>query len=291
MIDNISDEWSDDAMRWDDGIIDDIIDIIADDVAAFQTYKIQSYAGKSGRQICDDIPDDVMNDITDDIVGLIEYKLKSYVQLSGYSGPMPDDIKTVILDKVPRATRRKWLRELQTNDCILQADASKSAQNSDMLNEPAVYGILNLGQSMSDINITISGQVISIGVDDLDSAYKKLKIYGAKMQHQNNRRYLIIHYGIDGNDHIFINGTNGIIEYVQVTGLRALKCCRIDGYKYKDTLDDFMARHGKPGNRFEDRDSGKLYYKYYYDDTRRRFMTISASDDYTIDEIEVFFHG
>lgn len=289
MIDSISDEWGDDAMRWDDGIIDDIIDVIADDVAAFQAYKMQSYAGKSGRQICDDIPDDVTDDMADDIEGLIEYKLKSYIQLSGYSGPMPDDIKTAILDKVPRATRRKWLRELQTNACNIQADASTSAQNSDVLNEPAVNGILNLGQNMSDINITIAGQVISIGVDDLDSAYKKLKIYGAKMQHQNNRRYLIIHYGIDGNDHIFINGTNGIIDYVQVTGLRALKCCRIDGYKYKDTLDDFIARHGKPGDR--DEYEGNPYYRYYYDDTCRRFMDISASDGQTIDKIEVFFYG
>lgn len=71
-------------------------------------------------------------------------------------------------------------------------------------------------------------------------------------------------------------------------GLKALKSCKIDGYKYKDTLDDFIARHGKPADKFEDKVTGNLYYKYYYDDTRRRCMIISASDDYTIDEIAIF---
>lgn len=273
----------------DDGIPDAVIDNIADDVADFRMYKIQSYAGKSGRQI-DDVPDGVMNDITDDIVGLIQYKLKSYVQVSGYSGTIPDDMINVILGKVPGAMLRKSISKVQT--CIstlqadidtLQADVNASIQNSDTLNEPAVDGILNLGQSMSDINITIAGQVISIGVDSLDSAYKKLKIYGAKMQHQNNLRYLIRRYG-DAYIDIQSN-SDEIVDYIQINGLRALKNCRIDGYQYGDTLDDFIARHGEPGYR--DEYKGNPYYRYYYDDTYMRCMDISASDGHTIDKIEV----
>lgn len=254
---------------------------------------MQSYAGKSGRQIFDDIPDDVADDMADDIEGLIDYKLKSYVQVSGYSGPIPGDIKTVILDKVSGATRRKWLRELQTNASMLQADASKlqdnaskSAQNSDMLNEPAVIGILNLGQNMSALNITISGQVISIGVDDLDSTYKKLKIYGAKMRHQNNIKSLVIS---DKGVFIYIGSRkDGIINYIQINGLLALNLCQIDGYYCGDTLSDFIARHGKPGNSYEDENNDNLYYTYYCDDTCMSQMDISASDKNTIDSIKIF---
>lgn len=285
MIDNISDEMSDDAVRWSDNIIDDIIDVIADDVAAFQMYQMQSYAGKSGRQIFDAIPDDVTDDMANDIEGLIDYKLKSYVQVSGYSGPIPDDIKTVILDNVSGATRRKWLRELQTNASMLQADASKSAKNSDMLNEPAVDGILNLGQSMSDINITIAGQVISIGVDDLDSAYKKLKIYGAKMQHQNNKRYLIKRYG---DAYIYIGGNSDeIINFIEINGLRALKSCKIGWYQYGDTMDSFIARHDELGDR--DKYNGVDCITCYGDNTYKQVIQLSASDGHTIDEVAILF--
>lgn len=205
---------------------------------------MQSYAGKSGRQIFDDIPDDVTDAMADDIEGLIDYKLKSYVQVSGYSGPIPGDIKTVILDKVSGATRRKWLRELQTNASMLQTDASKSVQNSDMLNEPAVNGILNIGQSLPYVNITIAGQVISIGVDSLDSIYKKFKIYGAKMQSDGSKSFTISY----GNGYIFVGSNNdGKIDYINVVGLEALKVCNISWYQYGDTVNSFIARHGDPG--------------------------------------------
>mgnify|MGYP004635549573 CR=1 FL=1 len=50
-----------------------------------------------------------------------------------------------------------------------------------MLNEKAVNGVFFPGQSLSGINIAIGDQVVSIGVDNIDNIYEKLKPYGAEI--------------------------------------------------------------------------------------------------------------
>ena len=131
-----------------------------------------------------------------------------------------------------------------------------------MLNEKAVDDVFFPGQSLSGLNIAIGDQVVSIGVDDIDSTYERFKSFGAEMQSDGSKSFTISY----GNGYIFVGSNNdGKIDYINVVGLEALKVCNISWYQYGDTMDSFIARHGDPGDR--DRDNGVDCITYYGDST------------------------
>lgn len=182
-----------------------------------------------------------------------------------------------------------WVKASDDAVDAVQSDDNTFIQASDMLNEKAVGGIFNPGQSLAGINIAIGDQVVSIGIDNIDTIYEKLKPYGAEtMEQPNDRKSIVLS---SGDNYILIGSDDdGIVDLLQIEGSEALKVCQIGEYKYGDTLDDFTARHGEPGDSYESEYDGRVDYIYYYGDKSGQSMWLQASDGHTIDEITLFFN-
>lgn len=158
-----------------------------------------------------------------------------------------------------------------------------------MLNEKAVGGIFNPGQSLAGMNIAIGDQVVSIGVDNMDTIYEKLKPYGAEVIKQTGAKNLNL-FGDDA--YIYMNSwddDNDIVSYVQISGLGALRACQIGEYQYGDTLSDFADRHGEPIGIYPSDYDDSIAYEYCYCDKYGPQIVLRASDGNTIDEIDIYF--
>lgn len=278
-----------------------IPDSIVDEAADIMISKFRSCAktcAKTGK-----IPDDVKNDVTKALVA----KIIPYVNTSGrQSDDIINDVRSVIADMygdINAAMTRK-----------MQSGASKSAQNSAnipdkqseatadksntnnrkklqsdfVLNQPAVNGVFNAGYVLCNLRVMVKDKdhviVLGTDADNIDSTYERFKSFGAEMQSNGSKSFIISY----DNGYIFVGSNNdGKIDYINVVGLEALKVCNISWYQYGDTLDSFIARHGEPGDR--DRDNGVDCITYYGDSTYKQTIQLSASDGHVIDEVAILF--
>lgn len=157
-----------------------------------------------------------------------------------------------------------------------------------MLNQPAVNGEFNAGYALRNLRVTIKDKdhviVLGVDADDIDSTYERFKSFGAEMQSSGSKSFTISY----GNGYIFVGSNNdGKVDYINVVGLEALKVCYIPWYKYGDTLDSFIERHGEPGDR--DKYNGVDCITYYGDNTYKQTIQLSASDGHIIDEVAILF--
>lgn len=307
MIDNISDEWGDDAV---DKIQSNdhkslrkkynIPDSIVDETADIMINKFRSCAGtyaQTGK-----IPDDVKNEVTKYLVA----KIIPYVNTSGrQSDDIINDVRSIIADMYDDINAAMTMK--------LQSGASKSVQNSGnvpdkqsnaadklhansreqfqssfMLNQPAVNGEFNVGYVLCNLRVMIKDKdhiiVLGVDADDIDSTYKRFKSFGAEMQSSGSKSFTISY----GNGYIFVGSNNdGKVDYIKVAGLEALKVCNITWYQYGDTLDSFIERHGEPGDR--NKYNGVDCITYYGDNTYKQTIQLSASDGHIIDEVAILF--
>lgn len=170
----------------------------------------------------------------------------------------------------------------------LNANSREHFQSSFMLNQPAVNGVFSAGYVLCNLRLTIKDidHVIVLGADadNIDSTYERFKSFGAEMQSDGSKSFTISY----GDGYIFVGSNNdGKVDYINVVSLEALKVCYIPWYKYGDTLDSFIERHGEPGDR--DRDNGVDCITYYGDSTYKQTIQLSASDGHIIDEVAILF--
>lgn len=277
-----------------------IPDSIVDEAADIMINKFRSCA-KAYKQT-GKIPDDVKNDVTKALVA----KIIPYVNTSGrQSDDIINNVRSIIADMygdINVAMTRKMQsgvsKTVQNSGNIPDkqsgaADKSntnsrKKLQSDFVLNQPAVNGVFNAGYNLCNLRVMIKDKdhiiVLGADADDIDSTYKKFKSFGAEMQSDGSKSFTIS----CGAGYIFVGSSNGgKIDYINVVGLEALKICDISWYQYGDTLDSFIARHGKPGD--EDRDSGVDCMTYYGDSTYKQTIQLSASDGRTIDKVAILF--
>lgn len=95
-----------------------------------------------------------------------------------------------------------WVKASDDAADAIQSDDNTFVQGSDMLNEKAVNGVFFPGQSLSGINIAIGDQVVSIGVDNMDTIYEKLKPYEAEVLKQTGTKNLNLY---DDDAYIYIH--------------------------------------------------------------------------------------
>ena len=278
-----------------------IPDSIVDEAADIMISKFRSCAKtyvQTGK-----IPDDVKNDVTKALVA----KIIPYVNTSGrQSDDIINDVRSIIADMygdINAAMTRKMqsgASKSDQNSAIIpdkqsEATADKSNTNnrrklqSDfVLNQPAVNGVFNAGYVLCNLRVMIKDKdhviVLGTDADNIDSTYERFKSFGAEMQSNGSKSFTISY----GNGYIFVGSNNdGKIDYINVVGLEALKVCNISWYKYGDTLDSFIARHGEPGDK--DRDNGVDCITYYGDSTYKQTIQLSASDGHMIDEVAILF--
>ena len=170
----------------------------------------------------------------------------------------------------------------------LKSDTRKKIQPDFMLNQPAVNGEFNAGYALRNLRVTIKDKdhviVLGVDADDIDSTYERFKSFGAEMQSDGSKSFTISY----GNGYIFVGSNNdGKVDYIKIAGLEALKVCYIPWYKYGDTLDSFIERHGEPGDR--DKYNGVDCITYYGDNTYKQTIQLSASDGHIIDEVAILF--
>lgn len=180
-----------------------------------------------------------------------------------------------------------WVKASDDAVDAIQSDDNTFVQGSDMLNEKAVNGIFNPGQSLSGLNIAIGDQVVSIGVDNIDTLYNQFKQYGAEMSEMPGSKSFQLY---DDNIYVYIaSDDDGTVDYVQIEGLTALKACQIGEYKYGDTLTDFADRHGEPISIYNSDYGDSVMYTYCYCKEYGPEIVLRASDGNTIDEITILF--
>lgn len=181
-----------------------------------------------------------------------------------------------------------WVKASDDAVDAIQSDDNTFVQGSDMLNEKAVDGIFFPGQSLAGLNIAIGDQVVSIGVDNIDTLYNQFKKYGAEMSEMPGSKSFQL-YDDDVYVYIASDDDDGIVDYVQIEGLTALKACQIGEYKYEDTLTDFADRHGEPISIYNSDYDDSIMYTYYYGEEYGPEIVLKASDGSTIDEITINF--
>lgn len=277
-----------------------IPDSIVDETADIMINKFRSCAGtyaQTGK-----IPDDVKNDVTKHLVA----KIIPYVNTSGrQSDDIINDVRSIIADMYDDINAAMTMK-LQSgasksvqNSCNvpdkqsdatdkLKSDTRKKIQPDFMLNQPAVNGEFNEGYALRNLRVTIKDKdhviVLGADADDIDSTYERFKSFGAEMQSGGSKSFTISY----DNGYIFVGSNNdGKVDYINVVGLKALKVCYIPWYKYSDTLDSFIERHGEPGDR--DKYNGVDCITYYGDSTYRQAIQLSASDGHIIDEVAILF--
>lgn len=181
-----------------------------------------------------------------------------------------------------------WVKASDDAVDAIQSDDNTFVQGSDMLNEKAVNGIFNPGQSLSGLNIAIGDQVVSIGVDNIDTLYNQFKQYGAEMSELSGSKSFQL---ADDDVYVYVGSNDeGTVDYVQIEGLTALKACQIGEYKYGDTLTDFADRHGEPISIYNSDYGDSIMYTYYYGEEYGPEIVLRASDGNTIDEITIYFN-
>lgn len=182
-----------------------------------------------------------------------------------------------------------WVKASDDAVDAIQSDDNTFVQGSDMLNEKAVNGIFFPGQSLSALNIAIADQVVSIGVDNIDTLYNQFKQYGAEMSELSGSKSFQLY---DDDAYVFMSSDNDddTVDYVQIEGLTALKACQIGEYKYGDTLTDFADRHGEPISIYNSDYGDSVMYTYYYGEEYGPEIVLRASDGSTIDEITIYFN-
>lgn len=181
-----------------------------------------------------------------------------------------------------------WVKASDDAVDAVQSDDNTFIQASDMLNEKAVGGIFNPGQSLVGMNIAIGDQVVSIGVDTIDNLYNQFKQYGAEMSELSGSKSFQLY---DDDAYVYIGSDdNGTVDYVQIEGLTALKACQIGEYQYGDTLSDFAGRHGEPISIYHSDYGDSVTYTYYYCKEYGPELELRASDGNTIDEITIYFN-
>lgn len=181
-----------------------------------------------------------------------------------------------------------WVKASDDAVDAIQSDDNTFVQGSDMLNEKAVNGIFFPGQSLSGMNIAIGDQVVSIGVDNIDTLYNQFKQYGAEMLESSSSKSFQL---VDDDIYVYIaSDDDGTVDYVQIEGLTALKACQIGEYKYGDTLADFAARHGDPISIYNSDYGDSIEYTYCYCEEYGPEIVLRASDGNIIDEITIYFN-
>lgn len=278
-----------------------IPDSIVDEAADIMISKFRSCAktcAKTGK-----IPDDVKNDVTKVLVA----KIIPYVNTSGrQSDDIINDVRSIIADMygdINAAMARKMQsgasKYVQNSASIpdkqsgATADKSntsdrKKLQSDFVLNQPAVNGVFNAGYVLCNLRVMVKDKdhiiVLGADADDIDSTYERFKSFGAEMQSGGSKSFTISY----DNGYIFVGSSNGgKIDYINVVGLEALKVCNISWYKYGDTLDSFIERHGEPGDRDKYNDADCI--TYYGDNTYKQTIQLSASDGHIIDEVAILF--
>lgn len=180
-----------------------------------------------------------------------------------------------------------WVKASDDAVDAIQSDDNTFVQGSDMLNEKAVNGIFFPGQSLAGLNIAIGDQVVSIGVDNIDTLYNQFKQYGAEMSELPGSKSFQLY---DDDIYVYIaSDDDGTVDYVQIEGLTALKACQIGEYKYGDTLTDFADRHGEPISIYNSDYGDSVMYTYCYCKEYGPEIVLRASDGNTIDEITILF--
>ena len=181
-----------------------------------------------------------------------------------------------------------WVKASDDAVDAIQSDDNTFVQGSDMLNEKAVNGIFFPGQSLSALNIAIADQVVSVGVDNIDTLYNQLKQYGAEMLESSSSKSF---YLADDDIYVYVGSDDdGTVDYVQIEGLTALKACQIGEYKYGDTLTDFADRHGDPISVYNSDYGDSIEYTYFYCKEYGPGIVLRASDGSVIDEITIYFN-
>ena len=181
-----------------------------------------------------------------------------------------------------------WVKASDDAVDAVQSDDNTFVQGSDMLNEKAVGGIFNPGQSLAGMNIAIGDQVVSIGVDNIDTLYNQFKQYGAEMSELSGSKSFQL---VDDGAYVYIGSDDdGTVDYIQIEGLTALKTCQIGEYQYDDTLSDFADRHGEPISIYHSDYDDSVTYTYYYCKEYGPELELRASDGNTIDEIDIYFY-
>lgn len=182
----------------------------------------------------------------------------------------------------------EWLKASDDAVNAIQFDDNTFIQGSDMLNEKAVDGIFFPGQSLSGLNIAIGDQVVSIGVDNIDTLYNQFKQYGAEMSELSGSKSFQL---ADDDVYVYIGSNDkGTVDYVQIEGLTALKACQIGEYQYGDTLSDFADRHGEPISIYNSDYGDSIAYTYCYCEEYGPEIVLRASDGNTIDDITIYFN-
>ena len=181
-----------------------------------------------------------------------------------------------------------WVKASDDAVDAIQSDDNTFVQGSDMLNEKVVNGIFFPGQSLSSLNIAIADQVVSVGVDNIDTLYNQFKQYGAEMLESSSSKSFQL---ADDDIYVYVGSDDdGTVDYVQIEGLTALKACQIGGYKYGDTLSDFADRHGDPISIYNSDYSDSIEYTYCYCEEYGPEIVLRASDGSIIDEITIYFN-
>lgn len=181
-----------------------------------------------------------------------------------------------------------WVKASDDAVDAIQSDDNTFVQGSDMLNEKAVNGIFFPGQSLSALNIAIADQVVSVGVDNIDTLYNQFKQYGAEMLESSSSKSFQL---ADDDIYVYVGSDDdGTVDYVQIEGLTALKACQIGEYKYGDTLNDFADRHGDPISIYNSDYGDSIEYTYFYCKEYGPEIVLRASDGNIIDEITIYFN-
>lgn len=181
-----------------------------------------------------------------------------------------------------------WVKASDDAVDAIQSDDNTFVQGNDMLNEKAVNGIFFPGQSLSALNIAIADQVVSVGVDNIDTLYNQFKQYGAEMLESSSSKSFQL---ADDDIYVYVGSDDdGTVDYVQIEGLTALKACQIGEYKYGDTLTDFADRHGDPISIYNSDYGDSIEYTYCYCEEYGPEIVLRASDGNIIDEITIYFN-
>lgn len=181
-----------------------------------------------------------------------------------------------------------WVKASDDAVDAIQSDDNTFVQGNDMLNEKAVNGIFFPGQSLSALNIAIADQVVSVGVDNIDTLYNQFKQYGAEMLESSSSKSFQL---ADDDIYVYVGSDDdGTVDYVQIEGLTALKACQIGEYKYGDTLTDFADRHGDPISIYNSDYGDSIEYTYFYCKEYGPGIVLRASDGSVIDEITIYFN-
>lgn len=181
-----------------------------------------------------------------------------------------------------------WVKASDDAVDAIQSGDNTFVQGSDMLNEKAVNGIFFPGQSLSALNIAIADQVVSVGVDNIDTLYNQFKQYGAEMLESSSSKSFQL---ADDDIYVYVGSDDdGTVDYVQIEGLTALKACQIGEYKYGDTLTDFADRHGDPISIYNSDYGDSIEYTYCYCEEYGPEIVLRASDGSIIDEITIYFN-